>query len=300
MTPDELSRLIGDLIQREALPEDFAQTVDTYYRPLAAAVAALRAEKGRPVIIGINGSQGSGKSTLAEFLKLILGEEHGLSTAIISIDDLYLTHAERQRLAADVHPLLATRGVPGTHDVALGVELLDQLTGAGPDDRTAIPRFDKSSDDRFPVDRWDIFQGRADVVILEGWCVAATPETEEALGPPINELERSDDPDSVWRHHVNVQLATVYPALFGRLDYLVMLKAPGFGCVRDWRLLQEEKLRRKAGDGAALMDRVKIERFIMHYERLTRHMLRDMPRYADAVLELGRDHRITAMSCEGL
>jgi pantothenate kinase-related protein Tda10 len=81
--------------------------------PLVAAAAA----HARPLVVGLTGPQGSGKSTLAARLPDLLAAA-GLNAGVLALDDLYLTKAERQRLAADVHPLFATRGVPGTHDVA--------------------------------------------------------------------------------------------------------------------------------------------------------------------------------------
>ncbi|PTT43253.1 kinase, partial [Stenotrophomonas sp. HMWF022] len=72
-----------------------------------------------PLILGLCGAQGSGKSTIAARLAKQVER-----SAILSLDDLYLTRAERQKLARAVHPLFATRGVPGTHDVALGVETI--------------------------------------------------------------------------------------------------------------------------------------------------------------------------------
>ena len=96
-------------------------------------VAALRTlvddamvQGGHPLVLGICGAQGSGKSTLAEALAERL-ERDGLACAVLSLDDLYLTRAERERLARGVHPLLATRGPPGTHDTSLGIAVLDAL-----------------------------------------------------------------------------------------------------------------------------------------------------------------------------
>ncbi|MCY0536461.1 hypothetical protein OVV84_28185, partial [Klebsiella pneumoniae] len=80
-----------------------------------------------------------GKSTLTAVVKRLL-EIRGLKVALFSLDDIYLTRAERQALAAEVHPLLATRGVPGTHDVAWGEALLEDLRKPG---QTLLPAFDK-------------------------------------------------------------------------------------------------------------------------------------------------------------
>lgn len=274
------------------LPVPFPALAD--YRRIAAAIAR-RAATG-PLLVGICGSQGSGKSTMAAFLAALL-DAAGLPTAILSIDDLYLDPEDRP---IAIHPLFATRGVPGTHDVALGLATIDRLFAAGPDDTVAIPRFDKAADRRHPAERWDAFTGPARVVLLEGWFVGATPEDAAALADPINPLEAEEDRDARWRGHANAALAGAYADLFGRLDYLVFLAAPSFDCVFGWRRRQEEKLRAASGGGAGVMDDAALARFIRHYERLTRHLLATLPAQADVVAELAPDQTIRAVRfCEG-
>ncbi|WP_255210702.1 hypothetical protein [Methylogaea oryzae] len=169
-------------------------------------------------MLGINGGQGSGKSTLCEFLRLILEQGFGLRVAGLSIDDIYKTRAEREQLAKTVHPLLLTRGVPGTHDVELGLGVIDALKQAEAGDSVAIPSFDKARDDRRQLDEWPRFRGKADVVVFEGWCVAAKPQDEIELAQPVNRLEAEEDADGRWRRYVNQQLQGAYTELFGRLD----------------------------------------------------------------------------------
>ena len=275
------------------LPERFAKTVHTTYRDIAGELLRRRAAN-KPLIIGVCGCQGSGKSTLAAFLKLLLRCEEQ-PTAVLSLDDLYLTKRQREKLARDVHPLLRTRGVPGTHDVKLGVETLRKLNTAKANSRTAIPRFDKSRDDRAPRKDWDVFRGRPAFILFEGWCVGAKPQPETALRKPVNRLERDCDPQGIWRQYVNDQLAGPYRQLFSPIDLLLFMKAPSFGCVYKWRGLQEKKLRRAKGEGRAEMDRRELETFIMHYERLTRWMLKEMPGRADILLPLAPDQHVRAV-----
>ncbi|RMF08290.1 MAG: hypothetical protein D6763_10255 [Alphaproteobacteria bacterium] len=289
---DRFSEQMLGLVRREGLPEDYAETVTRFLRPLGRCIAEMTG-RPRPVIVGVSGAQGSGKSTLAAFLKMILEVDHRRRAVVLSLDDLYLTRAEREALAAEVHPLLVTRGVPGTHDVVMGMRTLDRLMTAEAGTRTLIPRFDKARDDRMPRQHWDRFAGRPDVILFEGWCVGALPQREGALTEPLNALERDEDPDGTWRRYVNRQLATAYPALFRRIDHLVMLAVPDFGCVRRWRTLQEQKLAQRVGQGTRVMAAADIERFVMHYERLTRHMLDEMPARADTLLTVDRDHRIS-------
>lgn len=115
-----MSTAINQLIETEGLPADYRDIVDRHWRPLSEDIAERYAENagGKPLVVGISGAQGSGKTTLCRFLEVLM-VEHNQRAATLSIDDLYLTRAERERLGREVHPLLATRGVPGTHDPAL-------------------------------------------------------------------------------------------------------------------------------------------------------------------------------------
>jgi D-glycerate 3-kinase len=279
-----MSSAIDRLIEAEGLPPDYRSVVERHWRPLADRIADLWLD-GRPRLIGINGAQGSGKTTLCRFLEALL-VEHNLRTVTLSLDDLYLTRAERQDMAAHVHPLFATRGVPGTHDVALGEAILDDLLAG----RTAaLPRFDKAVDDRASVRR--MIEPPVEVVLFEGWCVGAVPQPAAALDAPLNPLERYEDSAGVWRQEVNRRLATDYAALFARPALLVMLEVESFEAVRANRALQERKLAASNPEGSALMDDAALDRFLMHFERLTRWMLEEMPARADAVIPIGPDQR---------
>lgn len=281
------------LIRSHALPAAYRQMVNRVHRPVADRIAEARSAIGRPIVAGLCGSQGSGKSTMAAFLKALL-EDKGLRAAVLSIDDLYLTLAERERLAAEAHPLLRTRGVPGTHDVGLGHALIDVLTDGVAE--VSIPRFDKAEDTRAPAERWPRVAAPVDVVLLEGWCVGAIPQTEAALVEPVNALEREEDVDGLWRRYVNERLKTDYAELFGRIDILALLKAPSFEVVYGWRALQEQKLaekvRREGLTGTRVMDAAQIRRFLMFYQRLTEWILEEMPGRADILMPLDEDHRI--------
>ena len=282
--PDWLTAFLRD----ENLPADFAVEIERLHAPLADRIAAVA--MGPAFVVGICGPQGSGKSTTVRVVAALL-EARGLKTATLSLDDLYLPLADREALARDVHPLLRTRGVPGTHDVALGLAVLDGLAGEG---GTALPRFDKAADDRAPVETWPVVEGPVDVVLLEGWCVGARPEPSEALAAPVNALERERDPDATWRAHVNAALAGPYRALFGRLDLLVLFIAPDFATVLAWRREQEAKLRARlaeTGQAGRAMSDDEVAVFVQHYERLTRHIAREMPPRADIVIALDADRR---------
>jgi D-glycerate 3-kinase len=287
-----MSDWLKQFLIRERLPEGYRQTIADALQPLADAIAQRARLSDHLVLVGLCGAQGSGKTTAAAVLVELLARQD-LPGIALSIDDFYLPRAERAELARSVHPLLSTRGVPGTHDVELAQATIDSLAGEEP---TRIPVFDKASDDRLPRKAWREAAGRQRIVILEGWCVGARAQPAAELATPVNTLEREEDPQGTWRHYVNTALAGPYRALFDRLSPLVMLAAPSFEVVRDWRGEQEHKLRERVasagGDASRVMDDAQIARFISHYERVTRHILAEMPARADHLICL--DARRTA------
>lgn len=285
-------------MKRHELPEAFRATVDECYQPLARWVDTHRRTR-KCFLLGINGAQGTGKSTLADFLKTALesetfSQEQSLAAcnvAVLSIDDFYLTRAERKQLAADVHPLLKTRGVPGTHDVAMLSGCLADLRKLEAGQMLALPRFDKARDDRAAARDWPTVSGPVDLIVLEGWCVGSRPEPIESLREPMNALERDADPSGHWRAYVNDQLKGRYADLFAQLDGLVFLQVPDFDAVYRWRLEQERKLAgRTGGSGTELMSAAELAEFIRHYERLTNANLASLPGIADVLIALDENH----------
>lgn len=259
------------------------ELVDLVGRMIAEAPA------GRPPRIAIVGAQGCGKTTLAREAADRFG------AAQISLDDVYLTRAEREAMARDLHPLFAVRGPPGTHDLGLLDRLIDALTGAGPEDETAIPVFDKRGDDRLPTDRWRGIRGRPVAILIDGWCLGAAAQDEAALARPVNALERDHDPDGFWRRAVNGFVASSYTAFAARLDALLFLKAPGFEVVPDWRAGQEADLLGLAPADLPPADRARVAGFVQYFERLTRHMLAGGVR-ADVTVALDRNRRPEAIA----
>ena len=242
----------------------------------------------RPPLIAVVGAQGSGKTTLAREAAARFG------AAQISIDDVYLTRAEREALAREIHPLFVTRGPPGTHDLALLQGLIDALSAAGPDDQTLIPDFDKRGDDRRPRDRWRAFRGRPSAVLIDAWCLGALPQDEAALAEPGNALERAQDPDGGWRRAVNGFLAGPYADFAAGFDAVAFLQAPDFDVVLDWRCQQEADLLGVAAADLPAEERVRLAGFIQYFERVTRRMLAGGVR-ADVTVKLDRNRKPIAM-----
>lgn len=261
------------------------------YVPVARWIAR-RVKHHECYVVGINGGQGTGKSTLAAFLELVL-HDNELNVVALSIDDFYLTRTEREALARVVHPLLTTRGVPGTHDVGLLASCLSGLKSATSETTLQLPQFSKADDDRSATHL--TVKGPVNVVLLEGWCVATPPQPSTDLDDPVNALERDHDSDGRWRRWVNDQLREHYSGIFAQLDAILYLQAPSFKAVYRWRVYQERELRETS---RRRCDRVMSERqlkfFVEHFERLTRAAFDTLPQFADIVLRLNEQHRVVS------
>lgn len=255
---------------------------------LLEAMAAAQ----RPPCIGVSGLQGSGKTRLAGQLRRALARR-GVRVQVLSLDDFYLGRRERAELARTLHPLFATRGVPGTHDTDLLRHALDALPRVRPVQPLALPRFDKGRDTRRPPSHWRRVSTPPDLIVLEGWCVGVPAQARAALMQPINALERDEDAEGRWRRAVNAALAGPYARLWRRLEHLIVLAAPNFEVVARWRTEQEQALRARHAPRA--LDDAALRRFLMHYERLSRHALASLPERADLCLELGPAREVRAL-----
>ena len=258
--------------------------IDARLLNAVGSLVAAHARAGHIPVIGIAGAQGSGKTTLAGLAAERLGAAH------LSLDDVYLTKAERVLKGRAVHPLFAVRGPPGTHDLRLLEQTVRALRAAEPDSRTPLPAFDKLADDRRPEAQWPVFAGRPSAVLIDGWCLGATAQAEAELAEPINALERERDGQGGWRRAVNAELAGPYAEAFARFDAVLFLKAPSFNVVLDWRCEQEAGLMGLARADLPLERRAELAVFIQAFERITRSMLAGGVR-ADATIQLGGDRR---------
>lgn len=245
---------------------------------------------------GVAGGQGSGKSTFAMLLSLVFERVFKLRTVSLSLDDFYLTHDKRKVLSEQINPLLATRGVPGTHDVDLMNRVIEDICSGKV---THTPRFDKSVDDREKA--LERLESGVDILIVEGWCLGAkgytnSVEDQASLRNPINALEAEEDAGCMWRRFVDEQLnGAGYLALFQSFDSLFYLAVPDWDAVLRWRSLQEAKLIEAQSSKNKTMDQPAIARFIMFYERITRKMLQEMPVTADFTFNLNEDHQFISV-----
>ena len=252
-----------------------------------------RTNKKKPLMIGLAGGQGSGKTTISSILTLILQKYFKLKVFKISIDDFYKTRKERISLSKRVHPMLLTRGVPGTHDINMMLSFFKQVKSKK-FKRLKLPTFNKAIDDRFSKKYWYDLKNKPDVIIFEGWCVGAKSEKTNTLKKTINSMERAKDHKQIWRKYVNQQLKSKYKNLYSQLNCLIYLKAKNFSLLQKWRLKQERKLwlKSKKNSKLKIMNKEDVISFMQTYQRITQNMFKKTHKYASIILNLNSNHQI--------
>lgn len=240
--------------------QEISSKLWSLWLPLTMQLAEARKQLGRTLIKGILGGQGTGKSTLAAALRLIL-RHLGYSSLCVSIDDLYKTFEERQLLQQQ-DPRLIWRGPPGTHDVQLGIDLLDRCLQSSSKEPISVPRFDKSArngaGDRAAEP--ETFE-RADIVLFEGWFVGVRPVAEKMFDnppPPIITPE-----DKLFARDINEKLKEYLP-LWEKLDGLLVLYPVDYRISKQWRKEAEQKMKASGKSG---MSDAEIDRFVEYFWR---------------------------------
>ncbi len=246
---------------------------------------ALAHQKG-PFCLAMNGAQGCGKSTLSEYLKAYL-ESQGITTEIVSLDDFYLSKAQRAERATQYHPLFKVRGVPGTHDVTFAIEQVKRFKNS---EDFILPRFNKATDELYYSNEWLKCTNKPKVLIFEGWCLGLMPQTSAQLNMPVNNLEATKDSNGVYRDRVNQFLSHDYQALFELFDKLVFLNAQSFERIYSWRLQQERQLINRAGTG---MSDEEVTEFIQYFERLTRWGIESLSAQSDLHIKLDENRQFS-------
>jgi len=261
------------------------------YIPISFWIEEKYKEKGKTLFLGLSGGQGSGKTTIVGIMKIILEKFFKRKVYTISIDDFYKTLKERNQMSRTIHPLFKTRGVPGTHDIKL-IKKLFNFIKRRKFKKFKLPKFDKSIDDRAKREYWTCVKKRPEIIILEGWCVGAKPQSNFLIKNPINALEKNEDKNLTWRNYVNNKLKNEYQKIFAMIDHFIFLKVPNFNMVLKWRFLQERKLKKKSYLNKKIMSHTQIKRFIMFYERITLQMIKDLDKCASMVILLKKNHQI--------
>ena len=256
-----------------------------------------KASKKKPLILGLSGGQGIGKTTISSIITLILKKYFKLNIFKISIDDFYKTRKERFLLSKKIHPLLMTRGVPGTHDINIMLNFFKRVKKNN-FKSLKLPKFDKAIDDRCKKSSWYTIKKRPDVIMFEGWCVGAMAQKNSMLKKSINSLEKTNDQNLIWRKFVNNQLKTKYKKLFGHLDNLLYLKAKNFNLLQQWRIKQEKKLwlKLKKRKNLKIMNKLEVINFMQTYQRITQNMIKDVPKYASIIFKLNSNHQIKTIN----
>ncbi len=271
--------LVGELHTFPLKSTVCLETLWNLWLPLAIQLSTEKQSLNRPLIQGILGGQGTGKTTLCEVLRVIL-RKLGYSTVSLSLDDLYKTYADRQQLQK-ADPRLIWRGPPGTHDIDLGISVLDELRGSPTRELPAvdapnsdvlkpdiikqieIPRFDKSArggaGDRSQP---ELIFG-ADIVLFEGWFVGVEPIVDARLneflaGAPFPIVT---DADCQFARDMNAKLHDYLP-LWKRLDRLIVLYPQDYRISQVWRNQAEQKMMAQGKSG---MTEGEINRFVEYF-----------------------------------
>ena len=231
----------------------------------------------------IAGSQGSGKSTLSIQIKKYFKKFYFKSVVILSIDDFYLSSYQRKQLAKKLKTnLFDTRGVPCTHNLKLLIETVDKLKRNN--FPVYIPIFDKVTDNKKKHNRKI---NKADLIILEGWCVGSKPINPKYLKKNINDLEKINDPNMIWRTAYN-QALVEYQKLFNKFNYYIFIKLPNWQYVINWKYKQELGLRSLRSDNHL---KKKLFLFIQYYEKLSKWMSFTSPDICNALITLDKNQK---------
>ena len=266
--------------------------IKTFLIPLCFWISK-KADKKSPYFVGLAGGQGTGKTTISSLIKIILSKYFKLKVFRISIDDFYKTRKERISLSKRIHPMLLTRGAPGTHDINMMLSFFKKVKSKK-FKRLKLPTFNKAIDDRLNKKHWYELNEKPDVIIFEGWCVGAKSETNNTLKKTINSMEKVKDQKKIWRKYVNQQLKSKYKNLYSQLNCLIYLKAKNFNLLQKWRLKQERKLwiKSKIKSNSKIMSKGDVMNFMQTYQRITENMFRHVPKYASIILNLNTNHQI--------
>ena len=267
-----------NILTKKKFPKKY---ISKYILPIIDNIANSKQKK-----ILISGSQGIGKSTLLKIIENNVLKFYEKRILTLSLDDYYLSKKERLILSKKIHPLLITRGVPGTHDINKLIK--DIISFQNKKYPIIKPIFDKLKDDR--SNKKEKIIKKADILILEGWCCGSPPIEKKYLYKNINFLEKKEDPEMIWRNFYNQKLKNEYANLFNLFEKKIFLKSPTFSCVLNWRFKQEKMMIKK--NNKKIMNKNELKYFISHYEKITKSMIKVLPKRANIVIKIDKNQRI--------
>jgi D-glycerate 3-kinase len=266
-------------------PQMVSEVLCNLWIPLATKLVFHRQQLNRPLIQGILGGQGTGKTTLCRVLTLIF-QHLGYQTLSLSLDDLYKTYGDRQILKQH-DPRLIWRGPPGTHDVELGLTVLDKVRNC--ELPVSVPRFDKSAHNGAGDRTTPELVTNADIVLFEGWFVGVRPINPSAFDHPPPPIITSED--QAFARDMNRNLHDYLP-LWERLDGLIVLYPKDYRLSLEWRKQAEREM---IAVGKSGMSDPEVEQFVKYFWRslhpeLFIKPLIESPTLVDLVIEINSDH----------
>ena len=248
----------------------------------------IRSKKKRFII---SGSQGCGKTTLLKLIKNNFKNFYNIDPLCISLDDYYLTKKQRNDLSKRIHPLLQTRGVPGTHATEKIIKTLQLFDKKKYPIR--IPKFDKLNDDRLSSSQ--IITSKKNMIFLEGWCCGCPPLSNSFLQKNLNNIEKTDS-EYIWRKYYNKKLKKEYRLIFKHFEYLIYFIIPSFDCVLKWRIKQEKRLKLNKKKNINYMNKIEIKDFISYYEKITTWMMKNTLSKSDLTIKINKNQKIQSIS----
>lgn len=261
-------------------------SLENLWLPVTLDLAIARQKLNRTFVQGILASQGAGKTTLCIILQSILSY-FGFSAATLSLDDLYLTCAERQILQQQ-DPRLLWRGPPGTHDLALGIKVIEQCLEENNPAHILLPRFDKSAfngaGDRTTPET--VIQ--PDILLFEGWFVGVQPLAPDSFSncpaPIVTEQDRQFARD-------NNQRLQAYLPLWSKLDSLIILYPEDYRLSKQWRKEAEHKMMAAGKTG---MSDEEIDHFVEYFWQALHPglFIKPLLSRADLVIEIKSDRSL--------
>ncbi|GES73682.1 P-loop containing nucleoside triphosphate hydrolase protein [Rhizophagus clarus] len=246
----------------------------------------------KPLIVGLNGTQGSGKTTIACELVKSLKTTNDLSVVTCSIDDFLLTYKEQCLLAEKNfgNKLLEFRGQPGTHDILLGKQILQELCDVQQkyselqekleeggnlkfnNLNVSIPNYDKSLNngrgDRSP--NWNVVLPPVHIILIDGWSLGFKHLPYSKLKEVYDNASSCSKLKSHPLSHleiINENLKQYEENWYPFFDIFICIDAEDINYVYQWRLEQEHNMK-KMGKNGMSDDQVKdfIDRYMPSYE----------------------------------